>query len=297
MSQVFIQMLDESTDVSTIKQLAVVVRVVDHEKTLVEDRFVQLIDVEDASAEGLFKVLSTFMDSHGIPFENMIGYAADNASVMMGNMGGLKAKLETRVPNLFVLGCICHSLHLCSSAACQKLPSAVEDLCRDIHRYINHSPKRLVKFHEFQDFVRVDSHRILHPCQTRWLSLGPVVDRMVEQWPVLVLFFQSEALESNVKAAGRILDGLNNPIIKLYVYFLSYILPIINKMNKEFQSESVKIHVAYSNICAFYKTVLGNYIKRDVIMRAPHAFAINYNNPSNFMVEHDWNFGSKLKCM
>lgn len=288
-------MLDESTDVSTLKQLAVVARVVNYEKAIVEDRFLQLIDVEDASADGLFNVLCTFMDTHGIPFKNMLGYAADNASVMMGNMGGLKAKLQTKVPNLFVLGCICHSLHLCSSAACQKLPRSVEDLCKDIHSYINHSPKRLVKFQEFQDFVRIDSHRILHPCQTRWLSLGPVVDRMVEQWPALILFFQSEALESNVQAAARILDGLRNPILKLYVYFLSYILPVINKMNKEFQSESVKIHVAYGNICAFYKTILSNYIKREVIMRAPHAFAICYNDPSDFMDECNWYFGSKVE--
>ena len=42
----------------------------------------------------------------------MLGFAADNASVMMGSMGGLKAKLLEKVPHLFVIGCICHSLNL-----------------------------------------------------------------------------------------------------------------------------------------------------------------------------------------
>lgn len=55
----------------------------------------------------------------------MIGYAADNAAVMMGNIGGLKRKRT--VPNLFVMGCICHSLRLCSSNACLILPRTVED--------------------------------------------------------------------------------------------------------------------------------------------------------------------------
>lgn len=80
--------LDESTDVYTTKQLAIVVRVVNTEKCSVEDKFLQLLDVEDSSAEGLFQRLSIFFNDNGIPFANMLGFAADNASVMMGSMGG-----------------------------------------------------------------------------------------------------------------------------------------------------------------------------------------------------------------
>lgn len=60
--------VDESTDVSTTKQLAIVVRVVNSEKCSVHDKFLQLIDVKDSSAEGLFQHLSKFflrpMTSH-----------------------------------------------------------------------------------------------------------------------------------------------------------------------------------------------------------------------------------------
>ena len=144
--QKFSLLLDESTDVSNTKQLAVVVRIVNKEKEIVEDKFLHLLDVEDCSAESLFQIIKQFFEKHGIPFENMVGYAADNASVMMGNMGGLKAKFKSILPNLFVIGCICHSLHLCSNNACLMLPRSVEELCKDVHNYINHSPKRLIKF-------------------------------------------------------------------------------------------------------------------------------------------------------
>ena len=62
----------------------------------------------------------------------MPGFAADNASVMMGSMGGLKAKLFEKVSHLFVMGCICYFLSLHLSAACQKHPKSIEELCRDI---------------------------------------------------------------------------------------------------------------------------------------------------------------------
>lgn len=227
----------------------------------------------------------------------MLGFAADNASVMMGSMGGLKAKLLDRVPHLFVIGCICHSLNLCSSAACLKLPSSVETLCKDIHNFINHSPKRLLKFKEFQQFVRVDVHRLLSTSQTRWLSLESVVNRLLEQWSALILFFQSEALESQVQSAVHILNALNNPLFKMFFTFLGYILPIINKMNREFQSESVMIHTAYSNICAFYRTILSNYVKKDVLKSKSDPFEVEFKDPSNFLPENEWYCGSKVESM
>ncbi|ERL84645.1 hypothetical protein D910_02073 [Dendroctonus ponderosae] len=61
----------------------------------------------------------------------MIGFGADNAAVMMGNKAGVKAKLMEVNPSIFVMGCTCHSLHLCASAATRKLSKSVEEFCRN----------------------------------------------------------------------------------------------------------------------------------------------------------------------
>jgi len=66
---------------------------------------------------------------------------------------------------------ICHSLHLCSSAACKTLPRACNDLARDLFNYFKFSSKRISQFREFQEFYNVSPHQILRPSQTRWLSL------------------------------------------------------------------------------------------------------------------------------
>lgn len=93
------------------------------------------------------------------------------------------------VPNIFVLKCICHSFALCASNACCKLPHFIETVTRDIHNYFANSPKRISEFKAFQDFCNVKAHKILHPAQTRWLSLLSVVERILEQYNALVLFF------------------------------------------------------------------------------------------------------------
>lgn len=65
----------------------------------------------------------------------MIGFAADNVSVMMVHKVGLKAKLKEHLPNLFVVGCVCHSTALCSDAACTKVPGQAAQLARDVCNY------------------------------------------------------------------------------------------------------------------------------------------------------------------
>lgn len=101
----------------------------------------------------------------------MVGFAADNASVMMGKYNGVQAKRKDINPNIFVLGCICHSLHLWSSAAAEKLPKQVKDFVRDIYNYLNCSRKRIVEYKEFQEYVKLKPHKLLKPIQTRWLLL------------------------------------------------------------------------------------------------------------------------------
>lgn len=137
----------------------------------------------------------------------------------------------------------------------------------------------------------------MNASQTRWLSLESVVDRILEQWPALILFFQPEALESGIKPATKILDALNNPIYKLYFSFLSYVWPTINKMNREFQSENVMIHFAYSNICAFYRTILGNFIETDKMKSKSVPFDINFQDPINFLPESERNLDSKVEAL
>lgn len=39
---------------------------------------------------------------------------------------------------------------------------------------------------------------MLHPSQTRWLSLGIVVKRILEQYQALLLYFTGTFLEENV---------------------------------------------------------------------------------------------------
>lgn len=147
-----------------------------------------------------------------IPFENIIGLATDNASVMVGEFNGLFAKFKSVNKNIFCMRCICHSLHLCASEACKKLPADVEKLAREVYVFFAHSSKRIDEFAEFQNYAGVKNHKIFRMLEVRWLSFQQVVDRLLSQWNALQLYFIS-----------CFDDGINNAkeiFMFLYLYVL-----------------------------------------------------------------------------
>lgn len=201
----FSLLVDESTDNSAVKNLAMVVRFND-DQFKIKDEFLSLIPVSDASAEGLYNTIISFFNKHNIPYKkNLVGFAADGANTMMGRKKSLKTLLSKDIPNLFVIKCICHSLALCASYACEKLPNTLEKIIRNIYSYFQHSYKRQSEFKEFQTFLNIKPHKLLHPAQTRWLSLNAAILRVLEQYEALRLYFRSEVFDKSSLGATLII--------------------------------------------------------------------------------------------
>ena len=115
----FTILLDESTDKSVSQILAVVVRYFDDEKSKVKDSLLGVIEVDNstAAAAGLYKLVKKLLHDVDIPLANVIGLGADNCATMMGSSNGFQALIKMDVPNIFVQGCICHSMALCANHA------------------------------------------------------------------------------------------------------------------------------------------------------------------------------------
>ncbi|KAB0790539.1 hypothetical protein PPYR_15060 [Photinus pyralis] len=284
--------IDESTDVSTKKNLAIVCRYWKNNKVV--DNFLGLVELESSTAQSIFNVLKDIMDTSRIPYKNLVAFGADNAAVMQGSINGVQALLRTLCPNIVVIGCSCHSLHLCTSQATKKLPSTIEQFTRDIYAYFAHSSKRLNELKECQVFANEKPHKILRPSQTRWLSLQAVVDRILEQWNPLNLYFQRASLEDNLPTAKAILNALRNPIYKLYLLFLSHILSLINKVNLDLQSEKPKAPILLEELRTLYKTILKYFIKKEILDRQ-EIIDIDIKKPSSYIDIKSIYFGANAE--
>ena len=267
----FSLIIDESTDIASKKQLAIVVRFYCDREMRVKSRFFKLVEVTKGDADTLANSVFTQLEKNGIPCENMIGFASDTTNVMFGAHHSVVTLLKEKIPNLFVMRCLCHSAHLCASHACERLPRTVEDLVRDIYSFFSHSAKRLAEFERFQHFAQTEPHKILKPAQTRWLSLQMCVARILEQWSALELFFVNAAQRDRLVAAENVSNALKSPIFKMYFQFLDYVLPKFTSFNKLFQSERPNIHCLTQELVSLYKSLLSCYLTNAYIKSQPLA--------------------------
>jgi hypothetical protein len=288
----FTLIVDESTDKGCTKHLAVVVRL--KQSGITKDACLTLIPIVDGTADTLFTSIKNILIKHGIPYkENLVGFAADGANVMMGGNYSLSTLLENEVPNLFILKCICHSFALCASYACKKLPNGIESLVREIYKFFQYSSKKFEKFKEFQIFCNVKPHKLLHPSQTRWLSLIAVVSRVLEQWNALQLFFTAEIAANRHESVQLIFNKLQNVFNKFYLQFLDFILPYLTDLNKEMQAEKPKIYLLYSKVESVYKSILEMFIKKIHLEKTP-LHEVNYKNPHNILPLQDIYLGGAI---
>ncbi|XP_064100038.1 uncharacterized protein LOC135210952 [Macrobrachium nipponense] len=249
--------IDETTDCSVNKACAVIAKYFDVDECKIKTSMLDIINIYEgnrgSSGESLYNMILNCLNALQIPLSNIIGFAADGASNVMGTVNSVSSRLRQQMPGITIFRCVAHSIHLCSSEAAKTLPRVCEDLIRNIYNFFSHSAKRKYEFREFQYFCQVKPHKLLHPCATRWLSLHQAVARVLEQWQPLKLYFTQIALEERLTSVEQIHNTLNDPSVFCYLVFLNYILPQLNSINIIFQSKGPTLHLLHDKISNMYR--------------------------------------------
>lgn len=231
----FSVLLDETTDQSTSKQLAILIRYIDHSSDgnfRINTKLLDMVVVNKATGENLFNALANSLASSKLEISNMVGMASDSASNMVGKNNSCFSRIQECNENVFLAKCVCHIAATCSNDAAKALPQKLESFVSDVWAYFTHSASRLEDLEEFNQFLDDDTspRRLLKPCQTRWLSLESCIVRVLDQWGRLMAYFNSKD-----DSKGKALAKRFNPVTKLYLLFLKDTLPLYNKFNKFFQ--------------------------------------------------------------
>ena len=235
--QKFSTIIDKTTDVSTRKQLAIMTCYFDTKCFQSKQILLDMVEVEDSTAEGIYSAFKGVFQTLNIPMDNFIGYSSDTTNVMFGAHNSVSQLLKSDVRHVHVVKCSCHLIHLASSYAALKLPKSLEDLCRDVYAHFSISSKRQDAYKEFQEFFEVEPHKLLSPGQTRWLSRGLCVNRILEQYDALKQYFVLVSAEDPSHTNDRIKASLFNDFTRAYLEFLAYQLERFNDFNKLFRCE------------------------------------------------------------
>ena len=260
-SKKFSFIIDETTDKSTAKQLAILATYFDMESFQLKQFLLDMVEVKDGTAKGIYSaVKQSFADLH-VPMSNIIGYSSDTTNVMFGQFNSVAQLLKEEFPDVITVKCSCHLIHLASSQAALKLPKGLEDLCRDIFSHFSRSSKRQDTYEQFQQFFNVEPLQLLSPGQTRWLSLESCVNRILEQYSALQHYFVLVANEDPTHATDRIVKLLHNKFTLAYLEFLSYQLQRFNDFNRLFQSERPLLQSLKDEVEGLVKSISSDFME------------------------------------
>jgi hypothetical protein len=201
---------------------------------------------------------------------------------MVGEYNSVFSRLRVDFPSIVNVSCTCHSIHLAASKACLKLPRSVEDMMRNIYAHFHRSYQRSVTLKDFEELYHVETHNILAPGQTRWLSLWECVKRVLEQYDPLLAYFRLNVFEDPSRTTESIVIAMNNVFTKVYLEFLSYILGLLVDFNVLFQSEMPLLYELKSSVCQLLKQICSNFIQINVI-KDSDILHIDSSNKRNYV--------------
>ena len=296
-SQKFSVIIDETTDISIFQILGIVVRYLDYKRSQVVNAMLDTVEIENGTGAGLYEKVKEVMLSKNIPMNNIIGLGCDNCATMMGGSNGFKAYMLKDLPSLFVLGCtyVIH-LHFVQIMQLNDYHHGWKHSKKDITSYFCRSSKRQHEFEQFQETCKLPQHAMLKLSQTRWLSRGKVVSRVLEQWDALLLFFKTDALENKVDGAETIYKAMINNGTKHMLLFVNYVLQKVDSLNLEYQSASVRIRKVHSIVSDGYRYLLSLFVKSTFIESMP-LWKIEPSVPYFYKDIHDIDLGRKCDAL
>ena len=129
----------------------------------------RLIELESTTADTITEAILQALEMDRLPVHRLVGVGVDGASAMVGRHHSVSTLLREKVPDLIVVRCVCHSLHLAASAACAVLPRHLDYMVRESHNWFSHSPKRQSECTTLYKAMNDDKTNTKY---LRWLRLG-----------------------------------------------------------------------------------------------------------------------------
>ncbi|CAB3988291.1 zinc finger MYM-type 6-like [Paramuricea clavata] len=252
----FSLIVNESTDVSTAKQLCIIVQYYNKVKKKILTVFFYLIPVIHTSADDLFNAIKDCLTEIKLNLVDCVGYASDGASSVW-------TRIAAVAPHCIKMACICHLLSLCVQYAFEKFPLSLGFLLAEIPKWCS---KSTVRREAYKMLYKVMNHNDDQKAPfekystTRWLVRGKVIFRILTIWNELKAYFLTAQPACTQVARFKaliLLDMLKDPILYLYFHFVSPVVAEFDRVNAFFQATDADPEEMFTELYLQNKSLCG----------------------------------------
>ncbi|XP_064612974.1 uncharacterized protein LOC135476774 [Liolophura sinensis] len=262
---------------------------------------VPLLNKMSATGENIFKLLDSVLRSRNIPWSNCLAFGTDNANVMVGCRKGVYAFILGQEPSIYLSGCPCHLLHHAAEKAASCFPFSIDNILVDTYYYLDKSSKRQTELDSLQTLYEVNHREIIKHVPTRWLSIAGCLDRILENWDALKVYFVTEKTNLAGQSTTYKQAKVNNletfyrsPTNRLYCIFLKFALLAFDKLNTTLQTEKPLIH----KLRRLLNKLMRDLLVRFVVPKALHGkpmTKVQFNDIANHKKNDDIIIGEEAR--
>ena len=164
-----------------------------------QSKLIEIKSTPNESADTITEYIRETLEKKGI-FSKCIAFTGDNCNT---NFGGIRrpeegrnvfAKLKKSLQNesLIGVGCPAHILNNCVHHGADTLDVDIENIIFKIYQHFHIYTVRTENLKEYCEFADVEYRTLLSHSKTRWLSLFPGIERLLQMYPALKAFFLSQ---------------------------------------------------------------------------------------------------------
>ena len=233
--------LDETTDVSNLRQLAVFVRYVKEDEIKEDFLFCQPLTTTTKAAD-IKKVVDNFFRDNGLSWDMVSAICSDGAPAMLGRNSGFGALVRADAPHITVTHCVLHRHALATKTFPPKLAEVLKIVVECVN-YVRNSATKHRVFKELCKEMGSEFEVLLYYSNVRWLSRGKVLNRVFALRVELAVLLREQQ--------HRHADYFENSEFVLILAYMADIFNALNHLNVQMQGGGVNIIEAEEHLKAF----------------------------------------------
>ena len=265
---------DDTTSTQVKKQMDLTLRYWSHEEVWIT--YYTSLFFGHAEGEKVAVKMYEQLVSDGIPVAKLVTLVRDGPNVnktIFQKMDELIRHDNPAFTGLVDLGsCSIHTIHNAFGKGLEQCGKEIEQLCMDLHALFKYSAARCEDFREVQIEMDLDLTNFLQYTVVRWLSIGPAVKRILEQWVAVTQFVSDLAKDPkklprsiNFKRAHMMLNAKEKMVTRVLLEFLNDVIPVFEQFLLLFQRASPVIHIMYDSMCDILVRLLRRFMKGQAV--------------------------------
>ena len=227
-----------------------------------------------STGETIFKSINEQIFTDEKTKLNFVGIASDDGPNMTGTDQGACYRFKQLYKHIVIMTDISHGLNNVFKKALKCIPTEIQDVLKSIVNHFRRSVQRSALLQQTLIENNIKPLEILKWTDTRFLSIRDSVERILELWPGLEIYFNKYGSDNQ----KQYFNAKN----ELYVRIISLLTNIVVDCNQFFQKEDLLYNEVFEQLKHFY-VVTANIItkkaNRSMIFNEIYKIPFETKNP------------------